>query len=255
MHKTLALVIAMLPSLGCVHHAQYSTFDEAGNETIDVELRAQGTSFTAQITFARKDWNATCPVLPPDTVLTVNGKVVPATSLGTPGSVCVVPEWDDDDPNDFLGDTVEVKLANSTGAVVARYVNVAVPRTFTVVQPQADIVHPGQVVTVKLGPGTDRFDEESLGIVTATFDKVGPTAPAYTWMDPEMGMGICGDGCADVNMITADVGTFVVPTNALGDVSLHLGEIGNVGTSQCDVAYCDFRFVELTNEVALQVTP
>jgi hypothetical protein len=139
-----------------------------------------------------------------------------------------------------------VVLTDSSGVLEARFVNVAVAHTFSVVKPETSM-HAGDTVSVQLSPPTDRLDAASLGIVTATFDGIGATAPHYTWMDPNEGIGICGAGCANA-AVQGSVATFVVPADAVGEVSLSLGEVGSSGTDKCDLAHCDMSFAARTND-------
>jgi hypothetical protein len=194
-----------------------------------------------------------CPVLPADTVVTVNGKPLRAISLGTfDGTACYVPQWEDDDASDFSAASLDVKITNSTGSLEASFVNVTVPRTFTVTSPSNGVVHAGDTVTVELSPSTDQLeDNDAMGIVMANFDHARPTSPTATWIDPAEGLSVC-TACANTT-VKGSTATFVVPANAVGSTTAHLAEVGLAGVAKCSVAHCDLEIATQTNEVALTV--
>ncbi len=194
-----------------------------------------------------------CPVLPADTVVTVNGKPLRAISLGVfDGTACYVPQWEDDDASDFSAASLDVEITNATGSLEASFVNVSVPRTFTITSPSSGVVHAGDTVTVELAPSTDQLqDDDAMGIVMANFDHARPTSPAVTWIDPSEGLGVCTT-CANVTVKGATA-TFVVPANAVSSTTVHLVEDGLAGVAKCSVAHCDLEFATQTNEVALSV--
>jgi hypothetical protein len=185
-----------------------------------------------------------CPVLGQETVATLNGTVMSTISLGWfGGDICQVAQWTVSDPRIFSSPTLTVRISDSSGELVARFVNVASPRAVAVVSPASAVAHVGDVVTVQLSPGTDVFqrnpaDQQHFGDVAAQF-------PGWN------GLAAVADVAFGSSFQT---GTFTVP-DVVGDGGLLLGEMGTVGTTRCDVGHCELPLATKTPVVPFVVLP
>lgn len=202
-----------------------------------------GTSSVTLGTWSHGEANV-CPVLGPETVATLNGTVLRAVSLGWfGGGVCQVAQWTVSDPGVFSLPTLTVRISDSTGELVANFVNVASPRTVAVVSPASAVAYVGDVVTVQLSPGTDVFqrnpaDEQHFGDVGAEF-------PGWRGLASVAEVAFGG---------SFQTGTFTVP-DVVGDGGLFLAEMGTVGTTRCDVGHCELPLSTKTPVVPFVVLP
>jgi hypothetical protein len=185
--------------------------------------------------------STTCPALGGDAVATLNGRVIQNEERGglAAANVCGVPSWRFDSA-DTVQPTMEIKIKDSSGELVATFINVTSRRTLSVAAPDGGVIHAGGPMLINLSPVTDFFpstdDPTNLGgtLDLSLIDATG----SIQYTRPH---------------ILGSVGT--VASVPAGTTSISAYEIGTTGTTRCDVGHCDLPFVAITPTVAVTVVP
>ena len=182
-----------------------------------------------------------CAVLGPETVATANGVTLTAMSLGSintvecpecksPRRVCVYPSWTIADA-EFHSATLDLQLTDASGSLGATFVGINERPSAALVGLDNGVAHGGQTVTVAFSPATDEILD------------------AWVNLEP--------DNCCDLETFgeSTHSASFVVPSefSGAGETGLSVDIYGFVGTSRCDVGFCQAELKLSTATIPFRV--